>query len=858
MATPTVSRPEAGPERDKLQVKIGGMHCSFCAHSIQKALGRLDGVEQVNVSLAHEEALVAYQPNRVTPTQLRDTLRDLGYTVRDPRKVRTFEEQEAELMRERTRLASAATAAAIALWFMVLMWTDRVFPLMPWLMLGLAVQVIFVAAWPILRMAVASVRRGILNQHVLMEFGALGGLTGAVIGLFRPEFPVGDFLGAAIFITTYHLLSGFVSLKVRTQTSQAVRKLMALQPPTARVVREGREEELPVGDVVVGDLVRIRPGEAIPVDGEVTEGASSVDESLVTGEAIPAEKTPGDEVIGGSLNQSGTLLVRVTRVGEDSFLAQVIRHVEEARALKPGLLALVDRVLQVFVPAVLAVAAGAFVFWTLGSWALFGEPRFARAVFAALAVGVMGYPCALGMATPLAMIRGGGMAAERGILMRSAEAFQGVGSISRVVLDKTGTITRGEPRVVAVVPAPGVDAHDLLRLAAGAEAPSEHPLGRAVVARADAQEIEIPDVTEFQALAGRGVRGRVEGHEVIVGQPTLAADVGADLGDLASRVEALEARARTVVAVLADGRALGILAIADPVKPDAAATVAELRRRGIEPIMLTGDNERTARAVAERVGIAEVYAQVLPEDKAERVRELQARGHRVAMVGDGINDAPALMQADVGVAIGAGTDIAIESSDVILVGRRLSAVVDAWEVGRRSYRRTKQNLLIAFGFNGVGVPAAFTGLVHPVWAMAAMAASVTFVLLNSFGLKVFAPVSWRRFQDPTQLAEEAGDGVDEEALEETEEGVEVHEAEPEEGHRAARLDLELTGVHCSSCMQRAAEGLEELPGVQSASPRSPLGHLEVHYKPADVSHAGIANRLAELGFGVRQKEEATS
>jgi heavy metal translocating P-type ATPase len=843
------------PGLDKLQVKIGGLHCSFCAQTIERAVGRLAGVEEVSVSLAHEEALIGYDPDRIGPYELRDTLRDIGYTVRDPRKVRSFEEQEAELQTERIRLAAAATALAIALWFMVLMWTDRVFPLMPWLMLGLAVEVIFVAAWPILRMAVASVRRRILNQHVLMEFGAFGGLAGGLIGFVREDFPTGDFLAAAIAITTYHLLSGFVSLKVRTETSQAVRKLMALQPPTARVIREGREAEVPMAEVVVGDRVRVRPGEAIPVDGEVAEGASAVDQALATGEPIPEEKVVGDELIGGSINQTGTLVVRVSRVGEESFLAQVIRHVEEARALKPGLLALVDRILVVYVPAVLAVAAAAFVFWMAGAWLLFGAAEPARAVLAALAVGVMGYPCALGMATPLAMIRGGGMAAERGILMRSADAFQVFGRIDRVVLDKTGTLTQGQPRVVAVAAGPGVDQDELVRVAAAVEAPSEHPLARVVVQRAGDDGLDMPDVDGFEAITGRGVRGRVDDRDVIVGRPALAAETGVDVAPLEHMIDRLEAQARTVIVVAADRRLLGLLAIADPAKPDAAATVAGLRRRGVEPMMLTGDNERTARAVADRVGIADVRAQVFPDDKAARVRELQAAGHRVAMVGDGINDAPALMQADVGIAIGAGTDIAIESSDVILVGERLSAVVDAWEVGRNSYRRTKQNLAIAFGFNGIGIPAASTGLVHPVWAMAAMAASVTLVLVNSFGVRILSRSAYRRFADPAQLREEHGYAEDEIGQTEPDRELEPDAAGPAAGHQPARLILTLSGVHCGSCMERAAAGLHEVDGVVWAHPLGRLWDLEVEYLPGRTEPAAIVARLDELGLGVRAHDE---
>jgi heavy metal translocating P-type ATPase len=856
MAAATDSQPpaaEGGLACQTLQVKLGGMHCSFCTQTIERALSRVDGVDRVNVSLAHEEALIAYDPARVSPLALRDTLRDIGYTVRDPRKVRSFEEQEAELQTERIRLASTAAASVVALWLMVVMWSGRAFPLMPWLMLGLAVEVIFVAAWPILRMAVASARRRILNQHVLLEFGALGGLAGGVLGFFYRAFPTPDFLGAAIFIATYHLLSGFVSLKVRTQTSQAVRKLMALQPPTARVIRDGAEAEVPIEEVSVGDRVRVRSGEAVPVDGRVVDGHSAVDESLVTGEPIPAEKTPGDEVIGGSLNQSGTLLVEVTKVGEDSFLSQVIRHVEEARALKPGLLALVDRILKIYVPGVLVIALGAFVFCTAGALVLFGHTETTRGIFAALAVGVMGYPCALGMATPLAMIRGGGLAAERGILMRSADAFQVFGAIDRIVLDKTGTLTRGKPRVVAVVPAPGAGAVEVLRLAAAVEAYSEHPLGRAVVERADAEDVEVPSVEDFEALTGRGVRGWVEGRQVLVGKPTTAADGGSSLDPLAARIAELEEAARTVVAVVVDGAVLGVIAIADPVKPDARRTVEELRRRGIAAVMLTGDNERTARAVAAQVGITEVRAQVLPDEKAAAVRELQAAGHRVAMVGDGINDAPALMQADVGIAIGAGTDIAIESSDVILVGERLSAVADAWDIGRNSYARTKQNLGIAFAFNGVGIPAATTGLVHPVWAMAAMVASVSMVLLNSFGVRLFAPTSWRRFRDPGAIRQEEGyDSYEDLEVQRPADvaAAETHD-EPEAHHPLA---LDLTGVHCSACMARAAEGLRHLDGVQAAETGPELGHLEVHYKPGTITPADIEARLEGLGFGLREEE----
>jgi len=735
MTTEIVRKHETadGRTQQTLQVKIGGMSCSFCVATLEKAIGRLPGVEEVHVSISHEEGLVRYHRDGTTADRIRQTIRDLGYTVRDPKKVRSFEEEERELREARTRFHLGAFFTALSLFMMSLVWLGGKPPRLPIPMLLIALTTIFIVGWHILVMAWASARRAILNQHVLLEFAALGGLTGGLLGIFNPRFPAMDFLAVATFVTTYHLLSGYVSLLVRTRSSQAVRKLMELQPDTARVLRDGREDEIPIDQVRQDDLVRIRPGERIPVDGVVVGGRSNVDQALVTGEPIPEEKTEGDEVIGGSINQTGALTVRVTHVGSESFLAQVIRSVEEARALKPGILQLVDQVLKVFVPGVLVVGLVAFAGWLLGSWIVTGHPDWTRAVFAALAVFVMGYPCALGMATPLAMIRGGGMAAEKGILMRSGEAFQVFGKVRRVLLDKTGTVTEGRPTVSALVPVEGVAPDELLRLAAAAELSSEHPLGRAIVAQAEKRNLEVPDVEDFQSHTGRGVEAAIEGDRMLVGKPSFLEHQGIALAPLAQQLAELETRGQTVVAVARQDRLAGLVAISDRVKSDAAEAVRRFQARGVTPILITGDNERTAGAVAGQVGIEEVYASVLPEQKAEKVREAQRQGFRVAMVGDGINDAPALMQADVGIAIGAGTDIAIESSDVILVGNRLSAAVDAMEIARTSFRKTKQNISLAFAFNGIGVPAAATGLVHPVWAMLAMVASVTVVLTNSFG-----------------------------------------------------------------------------------------------------------------------------
>jgi len=858
---------------ETLQLKIGGMSCSFCTETIRKAYGRMDGVHEVHVSLSHEEALIRYDPQKVTPTELRDTLRSLGYTVRDPRKVRSFEEQEEELRTERRRLILAGVFTGIGAVLMVVIWLRLLSqavlqPVMLVTMPLLAVATVFGPGLYILKMAYHSLRRSILNQHVLLELGAFAGLFGGVLGLMGRflnlpalQFPAADFFAVATFITTYHILSGYTSLLVRTRASQAVRKLLDLQPATARVIRDGHEEEVPIEKVKLGDRVRVRPGEAIPVDGRIVEGVSGVDESLITGESIPVEKTVGDEVIGGSINQTGTLVVEVTRVGEESFLQQVARHIEEARAMKPGILQAVDVMLRYYVPGVLAFAILGFLIWTLGAWAMTGHANLPRAIFAALAVFVMGYPCALGMATPLAMIRGGGEAAQKGILMRSGEAFQVFKDVRVVVLDKTGTITKGKPAVTDIVisdfgfrisdldsamqPATHNPQSAILRLTASAESVSEHPLGRAIVDYALEQGMDLAEVTEFQAVPGKGVTARVDGHTVHVGSPAFfAQDLGVDLAPVRAALERLQAEGKTVVLVaLADegegrddeGRTtegqgfvprplslVGLIAIADTLKEDTREAIARMKAAGLRPIMITGDNERTARAVAAAVGIEEMLAEVLPNEKAKKVRELQTVGAnggsplRVAMVGDGINDAPALMQADVGIAIGAGTDIAIESADIILVGDRLGGVVDAFYIARSSYRKTVQNLALAFAFNGIGVPLATTGLVHPVWAMVAMVLSVSTVLANSFAGRLLPKVKEAEREVP-----------------------ELH-----------RIELHVPSMHCEGCLSTITRVVSRLPEVEGVEGDLEGKTVTVHYRDGRMAPDGIRQAISQAGFPV--------
>jgi len=809
-----------------LQLKIGGMSCSFCANSIEKALFKQKGIDEVHVSLAHEEALVRFQTDKTNPTAITDTMKSLGFMIRDPNKVKAFEEQQKAAREELIDLLTSATFAIIMVSAMASMWLGLL-QFQEWHVWAAWAAATFVFLWNgrrIIRMAWGAARRGITNQHVLLSIGAIGAYIGGVLGAPVPflnwygfvGFPALDFFGVVVFLTTYHLLSGYISMLVRTKASESVRKLLDLQPPTARVIRDGVETEIDIDDVVVGDHVRIRPGDKVPVDGRVLEGVSAIDESLVTGESIPTDKSEGAEVIGGSINQTGALLVAVTRVGEDSFLRQIARHVEEAKAMKPGIIVLVDRVLKHYVPVVLTISLAALLFWGLAapeSWS--DQPNWVRAIYAAVTVLVMGYPCALGMATPLALIRGGGMAAEKGILIRSGEAFQILKDVTHVVLDKTGTITAGKPGVTAVGVLADIPENEVLALAAAVEDMSEHPLARAIVAEAEARKLDLKDCKDFQSTTGAGVVGTVGGRKILVGTTRYFKINKIDTGVANEMLTHREEMAQTAVLVAVDGKVAGIVAISDAIKPDAANAVAEMKARGLVPLLVTGDNERTARAVARQVGIDEVRAQVLPQDKAEIVRELQAAGGRVAMVGDGINDAPALMQADVGIAIGAGTDIAIESSDVIIMGDRVGAIIEARDIGAASYKKTVQNLWLAFLFNGIGVPLAVTGLVHPSWAMVAMATSVTTVLANSFGGKL--------------------------------RGVNRPSAAPDIDANSESI-FSVPRIHCSGCVDNISLGLGLENGVAKVTGDVAARTIRVSYDSEKTTSERLGKLIKEIGY----------
>jgi Cu+-exporting ATPase len=618
-----------------------------------------------------------------------------------------------------------------------------------WVQLALATPVVLWGGWPFFVRGWASVVGRRLNMFTLIALGTGAAYVYSIAATFAPgAFPAGfrDHAGrvpvyfeAAAVITTLVLLGQVLELRARSQTSGAIKALLGLAPKTARRLRDdGGEEDIPLDQVRVGDRLRVRPGEKVPVDAVVLEGASPVDESMVTGEPIPVEKGPGDRVIGGTVNGTGGLVVRAERVGAETMLAQIVKMVGEAQRSRAPIQRLADVVSAYFVPAVLAVAV-----LTFAAWALLGpEPRMAHALVNAVAVLIIACPCALGLATPMSVMVGTGRGAGAGVLIKNAEALEVLEKVDTVVVDKTGTLTEGRPRLVSIVSAPGVDEAELVRLAAGLERGSEHPLAAAIVAGAEGRGMTVSEARMFRSVTGKGVTGEVEAHAVAIGNARLLEESGVDPGELLPRAEELRGDGQTVVLVAVDGRAAGLLGVADPLKESAAEAVAQLHREGLRVVMLTGDNRTTAGAVAQKLGIDDVRAEVLPEQKGKAIQLLRSEGRVVAMAGDGINDAPALAQAQVGIAMGTGTDVAMESAGITLVKGDLLGIVRARRLSRATMRNIRQNLGFAFVYNVLGVPVAagvlypfFGLLLSPMIASAAMTFSSVSVILNALRLR---------------------------------------------------------------------------------------------------------------------------
>ncbi len=731
------------------RLSISGMSCAGCVATVENALKNVPGVIESAVNFAEHTATVR---GNVEAARLIEAVTASGYGAAELRGLEDESEKEAaELAHYRSLLRKFIVAGAVGLPLML----AEPLGLMPmldtpsgrvfWLAVGAATLFVLVyAGGHFFRGAWKSFRAHNANMDTLIALGTgaawLYSMLVLVFPGIVPSLARHAYFEAAAIIISLINLGQALEMRARGKTSEAIRRLIGLQPKTARVIRDGRETDIPISEVGLDETIRVRPGEKIPVDGVIVEGHSSVDESMLTGEPMPVEKKTGDEVVGATLNKSGTFLFQAKRIGADTALARIIEMVRRAQSSKPAIGRLADRISAVFVPSVLIIAVITFL-----AWHNFGpEPKLSYSLVATMTVLIIACPCALGLATPISIMVGVGKAAEYGILIRNGEALQQAGKLTTIVLDKTGTVTEGRPNVTALLPAPGWDEQRLLAMAASIETGSEHPLAEAIVAAAKVKGIGLSAASGFEAIAGHGVTATVDGRKVLFGNARLMAQHHVDLGDFPARAGELSARAQTPMYLAVDGAVAGIVAVADPVKPDSKAAIARLHATGLKVVMITGDNRATAEAVAREVGVDEAMAEVLPGDKAAKVSELQARGEIVGMVGDGINDAPALAQADVGYAIGTGTDVAIESADVTLMRGSLHGVADAIAISRVTVRNIKQNLFGAFIYNVLGIPVAagalypFTGLLlNPIIAGAAMAMSSVTVVSNANRLRWF-------------------------------------------------------------------------------------------------------------------------
>ena len=734
----------------------GGVSCPTCVVNIESFLNDVPGVDEVHVNFAAERVTVQYDPAQASIENMRQVIQDAGYRIqsRDEPGTQETEDREVAVRRaERRDLTRRVVLGAVlttpvlyAIMVGDFISKDWVPDLLEnyWFQLALISPVMVYTGWPIHRTGWLILTKRAADMNSLITIGTSAAFSYSLLVTAAPNL-LPESLREVYYesvgvILTLILLGRLIESIAKSGSGEAIRKLIGMQARTARVARDGQEQDVPVESVQIGDVIIVRPGEKVPVDGEIIDGRSTLDESMVTGESLPVAKGQGDTVIGATINQTGSFRFRAVKVGKDTMLAQIIRLVEQAQGSKAPIQRLADLVASYFVPGIIFLAIGTFVIWfNLGP-----SPALIFSLVSAVAVLIIACPCALGLATPLSIMVATGKGAQNGILIRSAEALEIAHKLDTIILDKTGTITRGRPVLTDVMPVGDLDEVTLLRLVASAERSSEHPLGQAIGEGASERGIELAEPVDFQSVTGKGIQVTVDGRQLLVGNRRLLADAGIDTEDLESRAEELAGQGKTPMFVGVDGKAGGIVAVADTVKEDSVAAVAALQRLGLEVVMITGDNRRTAEAIARQVGITRVLAEVLPEDKALEVKRLQGEGKLVGMVGDGINDAPALAQADVGIAIGTGTDVAIESSDITLISGELQGLVTAITLSRSTMRNIRQNLVFAFGYNSVGVPIAagvlypfFGILLSPMIAAMAMALSSLSVVANANRLRTY-------------------------------------------------------------------------------------------------------------------------
>ena len=840
----------------KQKFNVTGMTCSACSAHVTKAVEKLPGVSSVNVNLLGGSMLVEYDPGAESPESIIAAVDDAGYGAALPASKGGAKADAAPAVDIEAELLGMKRRFVISLCFLLPLFYIAMGHMMGWPLphffhdsrnaLSFAL-IQFLLVLPIMyvndkyyKVGFKTLLHGSPNMDSLIALGSLAAVVYGVAALFQISYGMGHgdaervskwsmdlYFESAGMILTLITLGKYLETRSNGKTSEAISRLMDLAPKTATVLRDGAEVEIPVEDVAVGDLILVRPGASIPVDGEVTEGTSSVDESALTGESIPVEKGPGDRVVAASINKSGSFTFRATRVGDDTTLAQMIALVDEAASSKAPIAKLADQVAGIFVPTVIGIALVTAAVWLVLGYGV------EHALTASVAVLVISCPCALGLATPVAIMVGTGKGAENGILIKSAEALETLHTVSTVVLDKTGTVTEGRPRVTDLYPGEGITTEELLCVAASLEKPSEHPLAEAIVREAEERKIPLVPVRDFEAVHGRGVRAEVQSSHYLAGNRAMMEESGIDLGAEHLMADGLAENGKTPLYFAQDGRLIGLIAVADTVKPSSAEAMRGFRALGIDVVMLTGDNQRTADAIGRELGVTKVIAEVLPQDKEAVIASLQTEGRRVAMVGDGINDAPALARSDVGLAIGAGTDVAIESADIVLMKSDLLDAVTAVELSKATIRNVKQNLFWAFIYNIIGIPLAagvwfpLTGWqLNPMFAAAAMSLSSVSVVSNALRLKLFKP----RRSHPAESVLTGADGhIDMKK--------EVCQMEKK---------LTIDGMMCQHCVAHVSKALNSLPGVTA--------NVDLDTKTATVSGTAsdeaLKKAVEEAGYSV--------
>ncbi|MCM3744486.1 heavy metal translocating P-type ATPase [Sporosarcina luteola] len=728
---------------DKTEFDVAGMTCAACATKIEKRLNKMEGVSNATVNFALETVTIDYDGGQTSPNEMMATVNRMGYELIPKSDGREkIDHKEQEIKKQYRKFIFSAVLTLPLLWTMVAHFEFLSFLYLPeflmnpWVQLAIATPVQFIVGAQFYKGAFTSLRNKSANMDVLVALGTSAAyfyslyLTFEWLNAGSVGHPELYFEASAVIITLI-VLGKLFEVRAKGKTSQAIQKLLGLQAKTARLLKDGIEQEVPIEEVMAGDIIHVKPGEKIPVDGEIVSGQSAIDESMITGESIPVDKVPGNSVIGATINKNGSLQIKATKVGKDSALSQIVKVVEEAQGSKAEIQRLADRISGIFVPIVVGIAILTFLIWYFAVT----PGDFRSALIPTISILVIACPCALGLATPTSIMAGSGRAAEMGLLFKGGEHLENTRSIDTVVLDKTGTVTKGQPALTDIIVSEGFAEQEVLQWVASAENQSEHPLAQAIVTGVKEKGVELIEVEAFKALPGYGIEAEVAGNHLFVGTRKLMRSRNVDLHDIESTMEKMENEGKTAMLIAIDGKLAGVVAVADTVKETSKEAIKRMQELGLDVIMLTGDNSHTAEAIGRQVGLTHIIAEVLPDQKSDKIKELQSQGKKVAMVGDGINDAPALAMADIGMAVGTGTDIAIEAADITLMRGDLNSVADAFIMSRKTMRNIKQNLFFAFFYNTIGIPVAALGLLAPWVAGAAMAFSSVSVVLNALRLQ---------------------------------------------------------------------------------------------------------------------------